>query len=263
MFDNTSILICVYLCIIVYKNLKKKRMSLELSIVNSQIVLGYARNINIRKRVFEFEEKLSNTFKTPFKVISIPDEVDPNIPRFETSSKHGFSKLQVSQHRINLSTTVNNFTKIEVSSYLKEKQDLLTDLARKESSEFIAYVIEFRCYPSEDKINTILKNNTGANVIDDELREFSISYSRLYKNNYFINVKCSKVIEEEIKVEKKTNKVIDRKQRLGISIILDINSKPLFYNTKKFDNLIYKKIHGVVFDVVNNKSLEDFLQGNI
>jgi hypothetical protein len=238
-------------------------MSLELKIVNSQIIFGYARNINIRKRVFDFEEKLSSSFKTPFKVISIPDEIDPNIPRFESSSKHGFSKLQVSQHRVNLSTGFNDkYSKENVSKYLKEKKAILTTLVKGEASEFVAYVMELHCIIPKEDINKILKDNSGANVIDDSLREFSISYSRLFKKNYFINVKCSKISVEEIIIENKTKKVT-RKNHDGISVIVDLNSKPSFVNTGQFDESLYEDIDGLVFDVINNKSLEEFLQGNI
>lgn len=238
-------------------------MNLELRIVNSQIIFGYARNINIRKRVFEFEEKLKTSFKIPFNVISIPDEIDPNIPRFESSSKHGFSKLQVSQHRVNFSTGFNEaFTKDKVAEYLKEKKYLLTSLLKDEKSEFVAYVIELHCFPPKSNINNILKINTGAKVIDDSLIDFSLSYSKVYSDNYFVNVKCSK-----IKFEKRTldsNRIEQNKEiHEGISVILDINSKPSFNALGKFDENLYTNIDDLVFDILNKKSLEDFLQGNI
>jgi hypothetical protein len=238
-------------------------MNSELRIVNSQIIFGYARNINIRKRVFDFEDKLKMSFKTPFNVISIPDEIDPNIPRFESTSKHGFSKLQVSQHRVNFSTGFNEaYTKDKVAKYLKEKKDLLTGLVKDEVSEFVAYVIELHCFPPKASINKMLKENTGANVIDDSLRDFSLSYSRVFKDSYFINVKCSKIRLDEITLDsKKREKTI--KVHEGISVIVDINSKPSFTSLGKFDENLYKDIDDLVFDIINKKSLEDFLQGNI
>jgi hypothetical protein len=70
----------------------------EKSLRSSQIVIAYDRNMGVRKRVFDFEEALKEKFKTPFRTVAVPDELDPNIPRFETQSQHNHSQLQVSQN---------------------------------------------------------------------------------------------------------------------------------------------------------------------
>jgi hypothetical protein len=240
-------------------------MSKELNITNSQIVFSYSRNMNIRKRVFEFEESLKEQFNTPFRTVAIPDELDPNIPRFESQSKNKHSKLQVSQTRMTLATSFNNkLTKVEINEYLNQKRTILSGLANSEKINFIAYVIELNCYLPESKINSILKENTGVKALSDKTRDFSLLYSDVYKKNYYLNVKCSKFSEQEMIIQpggktiKKTSNI-----RHGISITLDLNSKLYFENKNKFNESLYGQIENCVFDLIKTKSLEDYLQGKI
>lgn len=58
-------------------------MDTRFEIVNSQVIFTYKRSMGIRKRQFEFEEKLDKLFKVPFNGIPVQDVQDGNIPRFE------------------------------------------------------------------------------------------------------------------------------------------------------------------------------------
>jgi len=240
-------------------------MKFDLNITNSQIVFSYSRNMEIRKRVFEFENVLKEQFNTPFRTVAIPDELDPNIPRFESQSKHGHSRIQVAQTRMTLATSFNKkLTKTEAYNYLNEKRLLLTDLANSEKIDFIAYVIELNCYLPEESINSILIENTGVKALDKNCRDFTLLYSRVYKNDFYLNVKCSKFSEQELILEsgakelKHTNNI-----KHGISITLDLNSKVFYEKNKKFEHSLYKQIENHVFNLIQKKSLQDYLKGNI
>lgn len=240
-------------------------MSKELNITNSQIVFSYSRNMNIRKRVFEFEELLKDQFNTPFRTVAIPDELDPNIPRFETQSKNKHSKLQVSQTRMTLATNFDNkLSKVEINKYLNQKRTILSELANSEKINFIAFVIELNCYLPKKEINSILKENSGVKALNNNTIDFSLLYSKDYKKNYFLNIKCSKFSEQQLiiqpggKAVKPTNNI-----KHGISITIDLNSKLYFENKNEFNESLYEQIEDCAFDLIKTKSLEDYLQGKI
>lgn len=242
-------------------------MDKKLHIANSQIVFSYRRNLDIRKRIFEFEDYLRNEFKVPFRTVAIPDEIDPNIPRFESQSIHGHSRLQVAQTRITLATNYNEVFKLDynqVKEYLNKKCSLLSSLVKYEKIDFIAYIIELGIHMEESEINTFIKENTGAIAIKESCRDFSLLYSQEFLEHFYINVKCSKFTEQELLLHKETNTLRPSGNvKHGISAVLDINSRPYFEKNKKFNESLYSEIERETFKIINTKSIEDFLQGNI
>lgn len=242
-------------------------MDNKLYIANSQIVFSFRRNLEIRKRVFEFEDSLKNEFKVPFRVIAVPDDIDPNIPRFESQSIHGHSRLQVSQTRITLATSYNEEFKLEykqVEEYIDKKCQLLVSLAGEEDMDFIAYIVELGVHMDESEINSFVKQNTGAVAINEGCRDFSLLYSKEYKDNYYLNVKNSKFTEQELLLHNETKMLRPSgKVKHGISVVLDINTRPFFEKNKKFNQSLYNSIKKEVFSIINTRSIEDFLKGEI
>ncbi|MFD1553991.1 hypothetical protein DNU06_17255 [Putridiphycobacter roseus] len=236
-------------------------MNHDLDILNSQIIFSYSRNMEIRKRVFEFEDKLKENFVTPFRTVAIPNEIDPNIPRFDSQSKHNHSRIQVSQVRTTLATNFDeNYTNTDAAVYLKEKRNKIQSLVETENIEFIAYVFELVTYIPENQINSILKENTKAIAIKDDCRDFTILYSKVYKNDFYLNIKCSKFTEEKITINVE-NAVPAIKH--GISIIIDINSKVVFEKNEPFNSELYNDLEKHLFALIEDKTLNDYLQGNI
>lgn len=242
-------------------------MDNRLYIANSQIVFSFRRDPEIRKRVFEFEDSLKGEFKIPFRTVALPEDFDPNIPRFESQSIHGYSRIQVSQTRITLATNYNELFKLDyahVKEYLLNKCNLISKLAESENMDFIAYVIELGVYMEEDKINTFIKENTGAFAIKDDCKDFSFLYSKVYKSDFYLNIKCSKFTEQELVLHNETKTLRPTgKLKHGISIVLDINTKPYFEINKKFDKGLYDKINKEIFNIIKTKRVESFLKGDI
>ncbi len=236
-------------------------MNTDLNILNSQIIFSYSRNMEIRKRVFEFEKELDENFVIPFRTVAIPNEIDPNIPRFESQSKHNHSRLQVSQIRTTLATNFDKeYSKEDASIYLREKRNEIQPLIERENIEFIAYVIELVSYIPEKEINSILKENTKATAIKDDCKDFSILYSKVYEKDFYLNIKCSKFTEQEVILGKD---IIESNIKHGISVTIDINSKVYFEKKTSFSNHLYDNLEKTIFDLIKNKSLNDYLQGNI
>lgn len=239
----------------------------RLRIINSQIVFAFRRNPDVRKRIFEFEDTLKSKFKVPFRPITIPDEIEPDIPRFESQSLFDHSKLQVSQTRITLATGFDEMFKIDsskVHSYLMDKCESLSGLAESENMEFLAFVVELGYYLDATLLNSYLKVNTGVEAIDPNCKDFSLLYSKVFKENYYLNVKISKFLEQELRVHPETGGLRPTgHMNQGISIILDLNSKPYFENNQRFDQSLYIYIQEEIFNLINSKKIEDYLKGNL
>jgi hypothetical protein len=236
-------------------------MDTGIRIINSQIVFAYRRNLNIRKRIFEFEDVLKNKFKVPFRPVTIPDEIEPNIPRFEAQSINDHSKLQVSQTSITLATSFDDQFKTDssrIQSYLTDKYESLKGLAETEEVEFVAYIVELGVYKDSEELNRYLK------AIGDDCKDFSLLYSKVYKGNYYLNVKISKFTEQQLTMHPETGGLRPTgKVDQGISIILDFNSRPYFEKNQKFEGSLHSDISQKIFELINSKSIEDYLKGEL
>lgn len=237
-------------------------------ISSSQLIFVFDRNLDIRKRVFEFEEQLSVYFKTPFNILNIADNEDGNIPRFEAISHNGHSRIQVTQYRINLTTGYSqdfgkDFNKVK--QYLFERRELLKNLVNKEKNQFFAYVMEL-AFPGDGKeINSQLKSGTGAMAIGDSMIDFTMLYSQPFKDNFYINVKCSKYNLKKFKIE---NRNVIRKEdssyEQGIAIAIDLNTKRHFIETNSANNdILLSELENEIFSIVELNSLQSYLNGNL
>ena len=239
----------------------------NLYITNSQVVFVFKRNLEIRKRIFEFEDILKDHFKVPFRSVAIPDEIDPNIIRFESQSQHGHSRIQASQIRISLITTYNEQFKNsydEVSSYLQEKSAVIIPLVEAESMEYAGYIVELGVYMEEEEVNPFLMKHTKAVAISEDSIDFSVAYSKKYKERYFLNVKCSKFTELKMVLHEPSSTLRPSGEvKHGISVIIDINSKPSFESDNTFDRSLYEELRAETFSIIGSKNIEDFLTGNL
>jgi|GEM_PF-2222703 len=242
-------------------------MAGNFEIINSQVIFAYQRSLDIRKRQFEFEEKLKDIFNIPFRNFAIGDDQDGNIPRFEGISKHGFSKLQTTQFSTNLITNFKDDYSADikkVGAYLSERISLLKGLVKSENNKFSAFVIELGFeFGSDAEINKILKENTGAHCLTIDTNDFSLSYSQKYKDDYFLNIKISKYTEGKFKIVDSELVPDGSEQKKGISIILDINSKLAFRNNKDYGVDIVDSLEKETFQILSTYTLEDYLKGNI
>jgi len=242
-------------------------MNNNYEIINSQVIFAYQRSRDIRKRQFEFEDSLNKLFNVPFSNFAVADEQDGNIPRFEASSKHGFSKLQVSQYSTNLITNFKDEYRTDIAkigSYLSDRISILKELLGTEDNKFSAFIIELGFeFDTDSEINNVLKANTGANCLNENTNDFSLLYSQEYKQDYFLNIKCSKYTESQVKVVNGELIPVEGEQKRGISIILDINSKLAHQKKRSIGVEIVDALEIETFNILSSYSLEDYLKGNI
>lgn len=239
----------------------------KMHIVNSQIVISFDRQKDIRKKIFFYEDLLQNEFKVPFKTNAVPDDLDPNINRIETNSHNEFSRLSISQNRLTLATNFNDeykndFDKVE--EYLKNKINEIEKIVKSEKINFFAFIIELGLFLNDDNINLFLKENTGANSLNNDTRDFTLFYSKEYKENFYININCSKFIEHEFVFEQDSLLIKPKNNsKNGISVIIDINSRLYFDKFKNFKDDFYEQLRSEVFGIIKNKNISDYLKGNV
>ncbi|MCC7429715.1 hypothetical protein IT568_02610 [bacterium] len=236
-------------------------------IVQSQIIFEYKTNFNIRKKVFEFEEKLKDFFKVPFVIHSIPDAIYPELQRFESESTNGHSKLEVAPNRLIFRTSYeDNFKENteKVQNYLIERLEKFEELIKGEELLYLGYVIEmgFPLKMTNPEINSFIKKNSRALAINDETVDFSLLYSIPIKDKYYLNVRCSKFVND---LQDSKEKPITRIEDLiyGISILLDLNTKLSFRKEVPFNNIFLKEIMNLTFSTIEKNVLENYLRGKI
>lgn len=236
-------------------------------VINSQVIFVYDRSIDIRKRQFEFEDTLGDLFNVPFNSFAVSDQQDGNIPRFEATSKHGFSKLQVSQFRTNLITNFKDDYRTDfelVKEYLNDRIPNLKYLLEKEKNSFSAFIIELGFeFNDENTINEFLKEHSGAKCINEETNDFALSYSYEFKNDFFINIKCSKYTEGVYKIVNGEIIKENNETKKGISVILDINSKLAKNKGKNYGVEIIDSLEKEIFNILSTYNLKDYLNGQI
>ncbi len=122
---------------------------------------------------------------------------------------------------------------------------------------FVAYVIELGVYMREEEVNPFIKENTGATAIKNDCKDFSLLYSKEFKSDFYLNVKCSKFAEQELALHDETKTLRPTgKLKHGISVVLDINTKPFFEKNKTFNKDLYECINNEAFGIINTKTVD-------
>jgi hypothetical protein len=90
----------------------------------------FPRQPSIRRLANSFEDKLKGLYVQP-QIISVPDELDPEVPRMVFGSKHGYSQIIVSQISISLSIAYSPDWQLDISKgkqYLLDRVSTVFDL---------------------------------------------------------------------------------------------------------------------------------------
>ncbi len=226
----------------------------DFQIINSKVVFNYETNFSIRKRVFEFEDSLKHLFKIPFSTIPIPDDSNPEIPRFEASSINEHSKLQVGPLYTELITNYDDQFNTDyrtIRNYLMERIDLLSSLLNAEKHTYIGYVLSIVYLL--DGVNEFMKNNTGLYLIGENTVDIHVYYSFPVQDSYFLNVKITKV----------TIRDNEGKEQYGINVELDVNSKYSLRSGVDFNEDMFANALTTLFNIVSNNQLANYANGDI
>jgi len=96
--------------------------------------ITFARQSDVRRKANNFEdalmEKLQGHYSQP-QVISVPDELDPEVPRLIFGSRHGFSQIVISQINIGLTVSYSPDWQTDIEkgrNYVSERVKVLYEL---------------------------------------------------------------------------------------------------------------------------------------
>jgi hypothetical protein len=236
---------------------------MNIPFLNIQFVAVYNRNLSVRERVFEYEKGLNKFFKQPFRTIPIPDSEEPSFPRFEAISEK--DNLSVSQERLSFSSFLMGLTDSKkVKEIIDNRIESLKPLVRKEGIQFIGLIIDLiSYYEKTEEIFEIIKENTKATAsMLPDLVEFSLFYATPLRDKFFLNINNQKVEEKKI-IIKNGIQHNDPEIKYGLKQTIDLNSRYSFNQGKVFDEKTFEELSEIAFNMINEKSIEDFLSGRI
>ena len=152
----------------------------------------FPRKISIRRKAFDFENKLENFFNPP-QVIEVPDNINPELPRMVFTSKHGHSQIIISQMNFVLNVNYSIDWQSDLSKgreYLLQKVSILFDLLE---------IIDEKC-PSFCGLNTLVQipaEDNGGKVISHINNFFSNNRNLSSSDIYEFQSKISKIVSSQ------------------------------------------------------------------
>ena len=235
-------------------------------ISQTELVVAFERDPQVRRRIFEFEDELAEQFIVPFSAINLPDSYDPSFPRIEALSHGGHSTLQISQNSLIIQTKYDHeFSDKpeEIKKYLSQRFEKVKNQLRKDKIQYFGFVIELLYYLEKDKINDFLALHTGFSSISEETIDFAFTVSIPFRGNYYLILSASKFVENVIPLSSEVSGESESESRYGIRIRLDINTKQSHHRGDKFEEQDYDRLFEILFGVISESSLADFLSCNL
>lgn len=227
----------------------------------------FDRSVNIRHKVFDFENALKDKYRIPPLMAPIGDEVEPEIPRFIFNSKLGHSQINVSQINCSLNVIYDGeFTKDyqKCEDYLSDRLKLIYPLIEKVTENRICYAgivnkIQYLVDSKDEKdLLQIITKRFLCRADYDKMHDLNLRYAMNIDDIFYVNLTISNVrnytflsplVDKPFPLpDKKANSV-------GIQIILDINDRRAFnekenYRTN-FESI--NKLFKMSKEIINNK----------
>lgn len=235
--------------------------------VDSSFNIFFPRNINIRQKVFVFEEKLKDKYRIPAQMLPIPDNIEAEMPRFTFISNKAHSLINISQ--INASIMVKftndyqkNYEKCE--EYLEERIRIICGITREILDNDIKYcglLTKIHYLLDKDKEKELLKylceKFISKGNYNDNIRDINLKYTNIENDKYFINFNISNI--RNYSSDKAISGPISfselKLENIGIQIILDVNDRYAFNKDCKYRSTEKEinKIFKLTKDIINTK----------
>ena len=241
-----------------YNNLEQKMFEPEKFIQNS-FAIAFPRCPDIRRMANDFEDLLKEKFKDHYgqpQVISLPDELDPEMPRLIFGSLHGFSQIIVTQIGMTLNVAYSPDWQADISKgkiYMLERTQVLFclhEILKTIPIYFSGFITRVRIQTSLGEKDLIehLKNFFSTNPTKGELYDINVKHTEVIKGRFFNNISIQNYRSGEISNKSQsvprfaTNKATER----GMEILGDFNDRYMF--NKKEEYISDSKIAGQIID---------------
>jgi hypothetical protein len=167
--------------------------------IQSSFSITFPRYSEIRRRANEFEDILKEQFPGHYsqpQVISVPDELDPEVPRLIFGSKHGFSQIIISQINMTLNATYSPDWQVDIvkgQAYLKERATALFQLLNTIDNTHIYFSglttrVRMPSNQKEVEIFNLLKERIVEIRIGGDIHDINVKLTNIIDNKFFSNV---------------------------------------------------------------------------
>lgn len=246
--------------------------------INTAVSIFFPRAINIRQKVFDFENALKDKYSIPPLMTPIPDAIDPEIPRFTFSSKQGHSQINVSQN--NLSLVVNydgeysaNYDKCE--EYLLQRLKLVHPILEKVTDGGLCYagLVNKIQYLSDEKneqeyLKILAERFLSKGNYNDKIHDLSMKYTIRNNGTNFINLTISNVRNFSLPFPITTMPIrlpTKTSQSIGIQVILDVNDRQAYNENEGYktdlNNMV--SLFSISKEIITKKLDEILTSGKI
>jgi hypothetical protein len=212
--------------------------------IQNSFAITFPRYLQIRRRANDFEDFFKEHFSGHYgqpQVISVPDELDPEVPRMIFSSKHGFSQILISQIGMTLNVTYSPEWQIDISkgkNYLDERtlaiyqlHDLLDGLPLLFSG--LTSKVRIPMSVTEAEIIGHIQKHFIHGLKDRNIYDINMKVTKVINENYFSNLTIQNYRSWKLVNGNGIPSLpINKADEKGIEIIGDFNDR-YSYNEKK------------------------------
>lgn len=224
--------------------------------IQNSFSIFFPRQLTIRRQSNDFEDILKGQYFQP-QIISVPDEMNPEIPRIIFGSEHGFSQIVISQINISLNVSYSPDWQLDINlgkEYLMEKVPLLFSLVETIGDPevyFCGLSTKARLASQSDSHSILehiarlfLSNEEQSNSHDLQIKKTVTHDDRFFSTQSVGNYRVWKIPENpDFILHLSNNQVIEQ----GIEIIGDYNDR---YGYNQHPD--YKSGLNVANDIVTN-----------
>jgi hypothetical protein len=167
--------------------------------LQNSFTIVFPRKPSIRRDVFEFEEKLKNSYIQPSQIISVPDEINPDMPRMIFTSIHGYSQILVSQLNFVLNINYSPDWQNDIAKgkeYILSKVSILyelLDIIEENCPCFCGFNTLVQIPAQEEDDETVISHiynlfSKHGELSSSDIYEFQLKTSQIVEQDFFSNI---------------------------------------------------------------------------
>ena len=211
--------------------------------ITNSFNIVFPRHTTIRRKAGEFEDRLKGFYFQP-QIVSVPDELDPEIPRIIFGSEHGYSQIIISQVSIVLNIFYSEEWQSDIANgkkYLDERVAVifsLLDLLDGTLSYFcgLSSKVQVASDMGDSDIikhlaQAFLKNEDITDVYDLQIKRAKVDSCQFFSNITLCNYRTWKIGDGQQDILRLPNGQAFEK---GIEIAGDYNDRYIFNENSEY-----------------------------
>jgi hypothetical protein len=218
----------------------------------------FEKQPEIRKKVFELEEKLKGKFGNP-SVLPMPDEFDENAPRIIMQSLGGHSTLVVTFVNAQLETRfdndfINDWDKC--SEYLIDRFSAIYDCFENIISSKVKFMgliatVKYDVSEKEEAVKKLLEKLGSQTLTNSNPFDVNIRLTYVNEDKYYVNLGISNNREMAL-MKGSTNNEIIQQLKDNLLFVIDVNDRYAsnsdfsYRTTKEIISAVANKVKSVI-----------------